>query len=573
LAYIKPYKWLVLVSLLFGAVGQVCLMLDPHFLGIIIDKYAANPQNADYNGVLYYLGLMLAVSIAGGLAKVFQDYFVKAVVQKLGARLYTDGVRQLLKLPYPELEEERSGEAISILQQAETDAERFTHAIINNAFSILVSVIFVCIYSINIHWAILPVYVIGVAILVVLAGILSRRIKYIQQSVVREMASLAGSVTESLRNISLVKSLGLTRQEEGKFSTNTNKILSLRLQNTRNVRRFNIVQGAFIYVLRMATLFTLLWLVFRTEVSAGKLVTLTFYANLIFAPFHGISFIVVVYRETQASLENFKNLMSKIPEPILHEATQMAGITELRFKDVSFRHKTSQQLTLSGISFGVKQGETIAFAGPSGAGKTTMVKLLLGLYKPQTGDILYNGVNARDINIDSLRTQIGLVTQDPQLFAGTIKENLLFANPHASDEEVKQALNKAGCSKLILSNKGIETMIGEGGLKLSGGEKQRVAIARALLRHPRMLIFDEATSALDSLTEEEVASAIRDISLQRERITILIAHRLSTIIHADRIYVLEKGNITETGTHDTLLAEKGLYYAMWRQQIGENVKT
>lgn len=550
-------------------------MLDPHFLGIIVDKFAANPgaynESQFINGILFYLALMLGVSIIAGLAKVFQDYFIRAVVQKLGARIYTDGLRQLLKLPYPELEEERSGEAISILQQAETDAERFTHALINNAFSILVAVIFVCIYSVSIHWAILPVYFGGVLILVALAGLLSKRIKAIQTTVVAEMASLAGSVTESLRNISLVKSFGLTGQEQGRFHENTNKILNLKIRNIRNVRRFNIVQGAFIYILRIATLFTLLWLVFRNEVSPGKLVTLSFYANLIFTPFHGISFIVVVYRETQASLENFKKLMSKEPEPVPHGARKMEAVNELRFSNVSFRHKAAQQLTLSDISFTVKQGETIAFAGPSGSGKTTMVKLLLGLYSAHQGDILYNGVNEKEIDIDSLRVQTGLVTQDPQLFAGTIKENLLFAKPDATDEQVRLALEKAGCSELLRNRDGIDALIGEGGLKLSGGEKQRIAIARALLRQPRVLIFDEATSALDSITEEEVASAIRDISLQRERITILIAHRLSTIIHADRIYVLEKGIIAETGTHDTLLADKGLYYAMWRQQIGEKV--
>jgi ATP-binding cassette subfamily B protein len=159
------------------------------------------------------------------------------------------------------------------------------------------------------------------------------------------------------------------------------------------------------------------------------------------------------------------------------------------------------------------------------------------------------------------------------LFAGTIKENLLFVNPAASEHELLDALNKASCNNLLSrAEKGIETMIGEGGLKLSGGEKQRLSIARALLRHPRLLIFDEATSALDSLTEEEVTGTIRQVSSQRNQITILIAHRLSTIMHADRIYVLEKGEIVENGTHDSLVKEKGLYYAMWRQQIGERKK-
>jgi ATP-binding cassette subfamily B protein len=198
------------------------------------------------------------------------------------------------------------------------------------------------------------------------------------------------------------------------------------------------------------------------------------------------------------------------------------------------------------------------------------MKLLVGLYRPQQGKILYNGHDENSISFDDLRSQIGFVTQDTQLFSGTIRENLLFVNPGATEEELYSALNKASCQNLLArAEKGLDTAIGEGGLKLSGGEKQRLSIARALVRQPKLLLFDEATSALDSLTEEEITDTIREISALGNQITILIAHRLSTIMHADRIYVLEKGDVVETGNHQSLLSEKGLYYAMWRQQIGE----
>ena len=201
------------------------------------------------------------------------------------------------------------------------------------------------------------------------------------------------------------------------------------------------------------------------------------------------------------------------------------------------------------------------------------MKLLVGLYRPQEGKILYNELDETEIRFDDLRNQIGFVTQDTNLFSGSIKENLLFVNPAATDFDLNSALGKSSCTNLInRAEKGIDTIIGEGGLKLSGGEKQRISIARALLRKPRILIFDEATSALDSLTEEEITNTIKDISLGKEQISILIAHRLSTIMHADRIYVLEKGTIVETGSHEKLIDEKGLYYAMWRQQIGERKK-
>jgi len=265
--------------------------------------------------------------------------------------------------------------------------------------------------------------------------------------------------------------------------------------------------------------------------------------------------------------------MNKAPESQPADPKHLGDIQTLEFQTVGFKHQTASQKAINNIGFGVRSGETIAFVGPSGSGKTTLMKLLVGLYRPQEGKILYNGIDENSINFEDLRNQIGFVTQDTQLFSGTIKENLMFVNPEATEEDLMDVLNKASCQRLLSrAEKGLETMIGEGGLKLSGGEKQRLSIARALLRKPKLLIFDEATSSLDSLTEEDITNTIKEISSQRNQITILIAHRLSTIMHADRIYVLEQGDVVETGTHEKLLEEKGLYYAMWRQQIGERKK-
>jgi ATP-binding cassette subfamily B protein len=297
------------------------------------------------------------------------------------------------------------------------------------------------------------------------------------------------------------------------------------------------------------------------------------FSFFVFGPLQEIGNILLSYREAEASLNNFDALMKKAPEPEPAQPQALGNIETLSFKAVSFQHQSASHKAIDNISFDVKIGETIAFVGPSGSGKSTLMKLLVGLYRPQEGKIFYNNLDENAIHFDHLRKQIGFVTQDTNLFSGTIKENLLFVNPGASDELLNDVLQKAACSNLLArAEKGLETVIGEGGLKLSGGEKQRLSIARALLRQPHLLIFDEATSALDSLTEEEITNTIKDISSQKEQITILIAHRLSTIMHADRIYVLEKGDVVETGNHEGLLAEKGLYYAMWRQQIGERKK-
>jgi ATP-binding cassette, subfamily B, bacterial len=280
--------------------------------------------------------------------------------------------------------------------------------------------------------------------------------------------------------------------------------------------------------------------------------------------------VIIAYREAEASLNNFQKLLTNPIEVTPDHPTKLGAVNHLRFDSVSFKHLTAQGKALDDVSFEVNKGQTVAFVGPSGSGKTTLVKLLVGLYNPSEGRVLYNNLPSLEIDIEELRSQIGFVTQDTQLFSGTIKENLLFAQPHATDTEIMDALKKASCQNLLVrAENGVDTVIGEGGIKISGGEKQRLSIARALLRNPKIFVFDEATSALDSLTEEEITNTVKDVTAQGDYITVMIAHRLSTVMHADIIFVLEQGKIIEVGKHEDLLVEKGLYYAMWRQQIGE----
>jgi ATP-binding cassette subfamily B protein len=294
------------------------------------------------------------------------------------------------------------------------------------------------------------------------------------------------------------------------------------------------------------------------------------FSFFIFGPLQELGNIINIYRESEVSLNNFQDIINTPLEPKPEKPVRIGRLETFEFEHVTFKHLSASTKALDNISFKTSIGETVAFVGPSGSGKTTLVKLLVGLYRPQLGIIYYNEVPGDKIDFDSLRNQIGFVTQDTQLFAGTIKENLLFVNPSATDEEILDALNKSACQSLLArADKGINTLIGEGGVKVSGGEKQRLSIARALLRKPQLLVFDEATSSLDSLTEEEINETIRDVSARTEHITILIAHRLSTVMHANKIYVLEKGQIVEEGRHEALINTKGLYYAMWRQQIGE----
>ncbi|GAB3017292.1 ABC transporter ATP-binding protein [Niabella terrae] len=592
LHYIKPYKWLVLLALFLASVNQVFSLFAPMISGQLLDLFANHPHHFDkgqtaprteteylfggdgYHGLFYFLMLLIGTAMVSRIAKAFQDYFVNVIIQKFGATIFTDGLKHSMRLPYQDFEDQRSGETLSILTKVRTDTEKFITSFINVFFVIIVSVVFVSIYAFRLHWSIMPVYALGIVLIAVVTSLLSKKIKRIQRHIVSETTALAGTTTESLRNIEIVKSLGLTNQEIKRLNSNTFKILGLELKKVKSVRALSFIQGTLVNLLQQVIAFTLLWLIFKGSITPGQYLSLMFYGFFLFGPMQEIGNIILSYREAEASLQNFHGLMQRQAEPRPLTPQSIGSIQQLAFRQVSFKHQTASFNALEDISFEVTKGETIAFVGPSGSGKSTLVKLLVGLYRPIQGEIYYNEIRGEAIDFEELRAQIGFVTQDTQLFAGTIRENLLFVNPTATDDQLLQVLQQASASSILeRAENGLLTVIGEGGLKLSGGEKQRIAIARALLRDPHLLIFDEATSALDSLTEEAITDTIRQVSSKGDQITVLIAHRLSTIMHADRIFVLERGEIAETGSHYSLLEKKGLYYAMWRQQIGERRKT
>ncbi len=574
LKYLRNYWKIVLLSLVLAAINQIFSLLDPYIFRIVIDKYATKFSQYTTEQFFRGVGLLLlaavGVAFVSRVAKNFQDYFVNVITQKLGAKIYTDGIKHSLLLPYSVFEDQRSGETLGILQKVRIDTERLISSVVNTLFTSLVGVIFVTIYAVSVHWLIAPVFFTAVPLLGFISSALSKRIKKIQKEIVKQTTALAGTTTESLRNIELVKSLGLGEQEITRLNSTTDKILLLELKKVKYIRTLSFIQGTAVNFIRTTIMFLMLYLIFTQQISVGEFFSLFIYSFFIFGPLQSLGDIINTYREAEVSLENFKNILETPIEIKPAKPEKIGSIKTLEFRNVGFKHQSSSKNALNNISFSTKTGETIAFVGPSGAGKTTLVKLLVGLYIPKEGNIFYNGYNGSKIDFDELRERIGFVTQDTQLFSGTIKENLLFVNPAATNEECYEVLKKSSAHNLLArADKGLDTLIGEGGVKVSGGEKQRLSIARALLRQPDILIFDEATSALDSLTEEEISKTVREISSGKDLMTILIAHRLSTIMHADNIYVLERGNIIESGKHEELLDLKGLYYAMWRQQIGE----
>ena len=578
LSYLKKHKWVVALALALAAINIGFSLLDPYITGNIVDLYMVPKDHKVYSyeyrlhGALVLVGLAIGAAMVSRIAKNFQDYYTNIITQKVGAEMYADGLQHSLELPYQVFEDQRSGETLGILQKVRLDMEKFVTAFISVLFVSLVGMVFVIVYSLAVSYKVTLVYFAAIPVIIIVSTVLSKKIKVIQKRIVSQTTALAGSTTESLRNIELVKSLGLAKQEIQRLNKTTYKILDLELEKVKFVRSMSFVQGTTVNFVRSAMVVVLLMLIFKGTLTPGNYFKFLFYSFFLFNPLQELGNVIQSWREAEVSLANFKNILSTPIDPKPEKPVLLEKVNKLTFSDVTFKHLTANRNALNHISFETRPGETIAFVGPSGSGKTTLVKLLVGLYQPLQGDILYNSVLSKDIDLDQLREKIGFVTQDTQLFSGTIRENLQFVRPGATDKECMDVLHRAACQTLLArADKGLSTVIGEGGVKVSGGEKQRLSIARALLRRPDILVFDEATSSLDSITEEEITETIRNVSEQENHITILIAHRLSTIMHADCIYVLEKGHIIESGKHFDLLNQKGLYYAMWRQQIGEKI--
>ncbi len=571
-SYLLRYKRLILGALVLASINQVFSLLDPQVFRLIVDRYATKigsmPRQEFVHGVLLLLLAYVGVALISRIAKNFQDYSVNVIAQRTGAQLYERSVSHSFSLPYSVFEDQRSGEILQKMHKARADAQSLITNFVNFVFIALVGLVFVTIYAFTVHWAIGTVYLLLAPSLGTLMFFISRRIKVQQRIIVTQTAELAGSTTETLRNVELVKSLGLENQEIGRLNRVNAGILELELKKVRFLRFYSFLQGTIINTTRASILFLTLWLLYNKQLTLGEFYALFFYSFPIFSPLAELGAIIAQYQEARASMEKLEEVLAIAPEPKPEHPIEVGPLRRIAFEKVWFTYPSANSPSLESIDLAIRDGETVAFVGPSGSGKTSLVKLLVGLYRPTSGNLRVNGVDLMEVDPDELRGRIGLVTQETQLFAGTIRDNLLFVNPHASDEQCLEVLRQAAALPIIeRGDKGLDTKIGEGGIKISGGERQRLAIARALLREPELMIFDEATSSLDSITERSITETIRTLTLGRHRrMTVLVAHRLSTIAHAQRIHVLAKGHIVETGTHDSLLGMNGLYAALWREQ-------
>lgn len=571
ITYIKKYKKTLGLGLLFAAINQIFSLMNPQVFRLVIDNYASQYQDFTriefIQGVGILLLLYIGVALISRTGKALQDYYMNVVSERVGTGMYNDSVAHVLELPFSVFEDEQSGSILQKLQKARDNVKQLIISLVNIGFFSLIGMIFVIIYAFSVHWWIGLVFVLSVPLVGGIIYFTGRSIKAAQELIVRQSASLAASTTETLQNVGLVKSLGLEDQEIKRLNTVHDEILELELKKVVILRKLSFTQGTLVNTVSTLIVFVSMILIFQGAISLGQFLALWFYGFFVFGPLGQVASLVQNYQETKASVGELEKILEKKSETHEHLIDLNKTLSMISFNDVSFSYGDTAN-SLTDINLVLKQGQTIALAGPSGSGKSTFLKLLLGLYTPQSGTISYNETLSTDINMNSMRNRVGYVPQDSQVFAGTVRENLLFVNPSASDEDCIKSLKSAQALSIIeRTENGLDTMLGENGIKLSGGERQRIAIARALLRKPEILIFDEATSSLDSLTEHEITLTIKEIKkTQPELIMIMVAHRLSTIEHADIIYALRKGALVESGTHAELLANKDVYYSLWNGQ-------
>ncbi|MDB5137919.1 MAG: ATP-binding cassette protein, partial [Mucilaginibacter sp.] len=473
LSYLSAHRWVVILALVLAGFNIGFSLIDPYITREIFDKYVIPTNHKVYSyeyrlhGSLILVALAIGAAMVSRIAKNFQDYFTNIIVLKVGARMYADGLKHSLELPYQVFEDQRSGETLGILQKVRLDCEKFITSFISVLFVSLVGMIFVMVLSININYRVTLVYLGAMPVIMFVSMVLSKQIKVIQKKIVSQTTALSGSTTESLRNIELVKSLGLAKQEIERLNKTTYKILDLELKKVKYVRSMSFVQGTVVNLVRSIMVVLLLILIFKGTLTPGSYLMFLFYSFFLFNPLQELGNVIQSWREAEVSLGNFKSILSTPIDEKPEKPVLLENIDKLTFSNVTFKHLTANRNALNNISFETNVGETIAFVGPSGSGKTTLVKLLVGLYQPLNGDILYNDVPSREIDLDQLREKVGFVTQDTQLFSGTIRENLLFVRPDATDEECMQALQRAACQTLLArASNGLDTVIGEGGVKV-----------------------------------------------------------------------------------------------------------
>ncbi|MDO4432891.1 MAG: ABC transporter ATP-binding protein [Aerococcaceae bacterium] len=564
LSYYQPYKRLFLIDFGCAVLAALLELMFPMVVNRVIDRIL--PQG-NFKTMLMVSVLLFSLY----LLNMTLNYIVVYLGHRLGINIETDMRRDLFhhlqKHSFAYYDEVQTGELMSRLTSDLFDISELAHHGPEDIFITVMSIVGAFVLMLQVH---VPL-AIGAIVVVPLLGIglslFNRRMSAVNRAIYQQLGHFNASLQNSLSGIRVVKAFANETHEKGLFE----QLIQDYRQNKLAFYKTMATSTSFNYVLtRMVTLLALVmgsYYTLKGELSTGELVGFVLLSNTFIKPIEKINTMIEMYPKGYTGFRRFMEEMGREPHIVdafeAVEAPRFVG--DIQYENVSFEYDTGRPV-LEHIHLTIQAGQTVAFVGASGVGKTTLVNLLPRFYDLSEGRILIDNQNIQDYTLDSLRRQIGTVQQDVFLFNGTIRDNVLYGRLDATDEEVLQAIEKARLQEVIADlPDGLDTQIGERGVKLSGGQKQRLSIARIFLKNPSILILDEATSALDTQTEQFIQQSFDELA--KGRTTLMIAHRLATIQHADRIIVVTADGIVEDGTHDELLALKGHYAALYDAQF------
>lgn len=560
----KPYRRLWLFGLLMLLISKAAGLVLPGTPKILIDHVLPEQSMAALN---WLIGAVLAATMVQGLATFALTQTISKAGQRLIAELRVRVHNHISRLALRYFDNHKSGEIVSrVMNDAEGVRNLVGTGMIEFAGGI-VTAVFGFAILLYLNWQLTLVLLIFillfVAILIkaftVLAPIFRKR-----QEVV---AGVSGRLTESISGVRVVKAYTAEETERRVFAKGVDAILTQLLRTINAISYVALSSAVLLGALGAAILFIGGRQLLDGEMTSGEFISYLLYLGFMIAPISSIMMIGTQFSEAFAGIERINEVLEVSPEEHEKDKAEMPPIKgEVEFRNVAFAYDEGKPV-LHDVSFSAAPGTVTALVGPSGSGKSTLMSLIAAFYHPQSGAVCIDNIDISGVRLYDYRNQLGVVLQENFLFDGTVRENLLYVRPEATENQVREAAGAAHCLEFVEAfPDGFDTLIGERGVKLSGGQRQRLAIARALLADPRLLLLDEATSALDSESEAYIQEALG--RLMEGRTTFVIAHRLSTIRHADQILVLDGGRLVERGTHQELLARKGKYFDMYTRQHG-----